>query len=79
MYSGNFKFEVEVDEAGCCRVNGGVHNHMFTWDLAPKEAFEAPEVLSVYSNAGVGSMSRQLHAFIRNHIVPERWRYGNTH
>ncbi len=74
VYSGSFLAELETDEFGQLRVNVGIHPENFRWQLADKESFQAPEVLLVYSEAGVGEMSRRCHALIRNNLCRGPWR-----
>ena len=73
IYSGNFVCECEQTETGRMRVNIGVHPLQFTWQLAPGEAFETPEVVLAFSGDGMGGMSRQFHAFYKDLLIPPQW------
>ena len=41
--------------------------------LAPGESFETPEVYLTYSGEGLGGMSRNLHDFMRSHLIRDGW------
>ena len=42
--------------------------------MAPGEKFETPEAVMTFSDAGFGGMSRLMHKFVLDHIVPEYWK-----
>ena len=58
VYSGNFAIDIEVDTQGCPRVLLGINPTDFRWRLEPGESFQTPEAVLVYSNTGLGGMSR---------------------
>lgn len=68
VYSGNFIAEAEVDQFGTTRMQMGLQPFDFTWNLAPSEVFQAPEVVMVYSNEGLGGMSRTYHRLYRTRL-----------
>lgn len=72
VYSGSFEIAVESCEAGT-RLVAGIQPYHFAWTLAPGESFAAPEAAFVYSNAGLGEMSRRFHTAIRSHLLPPAW------
>ncbi len=74
VYSGSYLCELEIDELGQLRIDAGIHPENFRWLLADGGSFQAPEALLVYSEAGVGEMSRRCHALIRNNICRGPWR-----
>ncbi|MBC2283149.1 alpha-galactosidase [Listeria booriae] len=69
VYSGNFEATVEVDQFATTRVNFGIHSFNFNWQLKQGETFQTPEVVMVYSDKGLGDMSRQLHHFYQSHLL----------
>ena len=69
VYSGNFKVTVQSDPFDQIRMTMGIHPEGFKWKLMPGEAFQAPEVVMVYSDEGLGKMTRTLHDFYRNHLI----------
>lgn len=75
VYSGNFKNEVQVDKLGNTRVVSGISDYGFDWILKAQEVFTTPETVYTYSNQGIGQMSRNLHDFIRNHIINPHFVY----
>ncbi|MBC1648837.1 alpha-galactosidase [Listeria booriae] len=74
VYSGNFEATVEVDQFATTRVNFGIHSFNFNWQLKQGETFQTPEVVMVYSDKGLGDMSRQLHHFYQNHLLRGAYR-----
>lgn len=73
IYSGNFAFDVEVDTQGCPRVLMGINPTDFRWRLEPGETFQTPEAVLVYSNTGLGGMSRTFHHFYLDHLCRSQW------
>lgn len=73
IYSGNFSFEVEVDTQGCPRVLMGINPTDFRWHLEPGETFQTPEAVLVYSQNGLGGMSRAFHHFYLDHLCRSQW------
>ena len=74
LYSGNHYEAMEVSPYGKTRVATGVSPSGFSWLLSPGERFEAPEAVFTYSEAGRNGMSKNLHAFIREHVVRGIWK-----
>ncbi|NEU64203.1 alpha-galactosidase [Paenibacillus sp. ALJ109b] len=68
VYSGNFHAEAEVDGFGTVRLAIGLNPFDFTWILPPGESFQTPEAVLVYSNEGLGGMSRTYHRLYRNRL-----------
>ncbi len=73
IYSGNFSMEIEVDTRGCPRLLTGINPTDFRWRLEPGESFTTPEAVTVYSENGLGGMSRTLHRFYLNHLMRSVW------
>ena len=69
IYSGNFKVTVQNDSFDQIRMAMGIHPEGFKWKLPSGEEFQAPEVVMVYSDEGLGKMSRTFHDFYRNHLI----------
>ena len=72
-YSGNFLIEAECEQYGTARLCAGINPENFSWMLAPGESFETPEVYLTYSGEGLGGMSRNLHDFMRSHLIRDGW------
>lgn len=73
VYSGNFAIDVETDTRGCPRVLAGINPDGFRWRLEPGESFASPEVVTVYSQNGLGGMSRTFHHFYMDHLTRSEW------
>lgn len=69
IYSGSFKAEVEKSPQGFVRTIIGLNDHQLSWPLEAGEEFASPECVAVFSDHGVGGMSRQLHRLYRQHLV----------
>jgi len=70
VYSGSFLSEVETEQCGKTRVLSGLGSDNFSYLLEPGETFTSPEAVMSYSNRGIGQVSRNMHKFTRNHILP---------
>ena len=69
IYSGNFLAQVEKNQFDMLRVSVGIHPKGFGWSLKPGESFTAPEVACVFSDKGLGGMTRNYHDLYRNHLI----------
>lgn len=74
VYSCNHLCETEVDFNNCTRVMMGINPTDFGWLLAPGESFYSPEAVLVYSNEGLGGMSRTFHRLYNNNLVRGKWK-----
>lgn len=75
VYSGNFLAEVEVDQFNGTRVQMGINPFDFNWELGTGEAFETPEVVMVYTDKGLGDMSRIYHKLYRDRLCRGRYQF----
>jgi len=74
IYSGNHYEALEKDSYGKLRFVSGINPQSFSWELTPEAHFDTPEAVLSYSSKGYGRLSRQLHSFIREHIVRGVWK-----
>lgn len=74
VYSGNHKFEVEKDQFAQTHVNIGIDDFNFNWQLKPKDDFQAPEVLMVYSSQGLNKMSQAFHSLIHDRVTRSKYK-----
>ena len=74
VYSGNFVAGIQVSQYGMARSYIGIHPFGFDWLLTPGQIFYAPEALLVYSDSGIGGMSRIYHRLIRSRICRGEFR-----
>lgn len=70
VWSGSYLNELEVDYFGHTRVVMGLGDDSFSMLLEPGQSFTAPECIMTYTEKGIGQVSRNMHKFIRNHILP---------
>lgn len=73
VYSGDFIFKAQIEENDNARILGGVNDYDFSWELKPSERFTSPETVMVYSDKGLGEMSRSFHDLYRNYLTNERF------
>ena len=69
VYSGNFIAQVERNEFDYVRMTMGIHPENFCWKLEPGKTFTAPEVVNVYSSAGLEAMTHTFHHLYREHLI----------
>lgn len=69
VYSGDFSFKTSLDQDDNLRFVGGINDFGFEWTLAPSESFSSPEMVMVYSDNGLGEMSRTFHDLYRNYLI----------
>jgi alpha-galactosidase len=61
VYSGSFLGSVEVEQYDYTRVTMGINPFDFGWTLDPREIFQTPEAVLVYSDKGLSGMSHTYH------------------
>ena len=74
VYSGNFIAQAEKSQFGTVRVMMGINPVDFEWTLAAGEEFYAPEAVMVYSDEGIGKMSRCFHDLYRRHLIRSEYK-----
>lgn len=74
VYSGNYVAGAEVDQLNQTRFYMGLGDESFSWLLQPHETFVAPETVLVYSDEGLGEMSRIYHRLYRKHLIRGEYR-----
>ncbi len=75
VYSGNFSALCEVSQHGSTRAMMGINPLDFAWQLKPGDAFDAPEAILVYSDEGLGKMSRTYHDLYRENLIRSKYKY----
>jgi alpha-galactosidase len=74
VYSGNFVAQAEVTQHKRTRVVMGINPFDFAWELEPGYDFQTPEAVMVYSDNGIGAMSRTFHDLYRNNLIRGEWK-----
>ena len=74
VYSSNFSIDVEVDGFASSRLVMGINPEGFNWLLNPGEEFYSPEAVMIYTNKGIGEMSRMFHRLYDNNLVRGKWK-----
>ena len=73
IYSGNHYASAQLSQPGLTRVMQGINPSNFCKTLAPGAVFETPEAVLCWSDRGFGGLSRRMHRFVNEHIVPAYW------
>lgn len=74
VYSGNFSAAAECDLNHTTRFIMGIDPTDFGWLLEPGADFYTPEAVMVYTENGVGEMSRIFHRFYNNNLIRGRYK-----
>ncbi|MEL6651419.1 MAG: alpha-galactosidase, partial [Bacteroidota bacterium] len=68
-WSGNYRFDFEVDRYQNLRLVAGVNAHAAEYQLASGERFETPHFVYTYSESGIGQASRNMHDWARKYRI----------
>ena len=74
IYSGNHRETIECNAHGRVRILQGMHPDFFQKSLDEGESFASPEAVLTFSKEGYGGISRNMHRFVREHIVRGMWK-----
>ena len=74
VWSGNHYASAQMSAQGLTRVMQGVNGSNFSRELLPGDRFETPEAVLCCSDEGFGGLSRNMHAFVLEHIIPLYWK-----
>lgn len=74
IYSGNFFAQAELTQHCQTRIQIGINPDDFSWELQADAEFQAPEAVMVYSDNGLGEMSRCFHKLFDHHLIRSVWR-----
>lgn len=74
IYSGNHRESIECNAHGRVRVLQGIHPDFLEKVLEEGESFSSPEAVLTFSREGYGGISRNMHRFVREHIVRGTWK-----
>ncbi len=69
VYSGCFETMIDRSQFDYVRLITGINHEDFCWTLEPSKEFQTPEANLVYSNQGIGGMSRIFHDLYRDHLI----------
>ena len=73
IYSGNHYASAQRSLQSFTRVMQGINPGDFCRELHSGECFETPEAVLSFSDSGFGGLSRNMHRFVNEHIIPEYW------
>ena len=75
LYSGNHYASAQMSAQNYTRVMLGISPGSFPVQLAAGECFESSQAVICYSSSGFNGLSRNMHSFVNNNIIPEYWRF----
>ena len=73
IYSGNHYASSQKSLQGLTRTMQGISPAGFAMPVASGECFETPEAVMTWSEKGFNGMSRMMHRFVNEHIIPRHW------
>lgn len=73
VYTGSFAAEVEWGSQALTRAMIGLNPSQLSWPLGPGASLVSPEAVAVFSDAGIGGMSRKLHRLFREHLMTSKF------
>ena len=74
VYSSNFTAMAECDFNATTRFILGINPTDFSWKLEPGQVFHTPEAVMVFSDRGLGEMSRTFHRFYDRNLIRGSWK-----
>ena len=75
IYSGDHRESVEFGGHGKARILTGINPDFLGFTLSENETFTAPEAVMTYSSSGYRGVSKNIHAFVRSHVVRGNWQH----
>ena len=73
IYSGNHYSAAQRSLQGLTRVVQGICPSNFSKTLESGQAFESCEAVIAFSDSGFAGLSRKMHRFVNENIIPEYW------
>lgn len=74
VYSGSFQFTFEKEQYDQLRLNIGMNEQQFSWELQPNASFQTPEVIMVYSDQGLNGMSAVFHQMTKDCLLRGKYK-----
>ncbi|MBC7745506.1 MAG: alpha-galactosidase, partial [Flavobacterium sp.] len=71
-YSGNWKVELDKQADGSLQILSGINFWDTDWNLRSHEVFKTPKFSFGYTDNGLGEVSRNFSAYIRNVLLPNK-------
>jgi alpha-galactosidase len=68
-WTGNFRFQFEIDQRNSLHISSGMNPYASEYTLEPGKPFNTPEFIFTYSHEGKGTASRNLHQWARSYAV----------
>lgn len=68
-WTGNFKFDLEVDPLNNLRIIAGINPFASDYALAPAQEFKTPPFVYTFSDKGKGEASRNMHRWARKYKI----------
>lgn len=75
IWSGDFMLQAELTQFCQTRAQIGMQTDDFSHAFSTESEFDAPEAVLVYSESGIGGMSRTFHRLFSDHLIRSDYRY----
>ena len=75
IWSGNHYASAQRSAIGFTRVMQGISPEGLCLELPPGGRIETPEAVAAWSGRGYNGLMENMHRFVNECIIPERWRY----
>ena len=75
IWSGDFMLQAELTQFCLTRAQIGMQTDDFSYHFSTESEFDAPEAVLVYSESGIGGMSRSFHRLFSDHLIRSDYRY----
>ncbi len=72
IYSGNFKFRVDMGKFHSTQITYGINDEDFLWNIKADDDFITPQAVIAYSTDGIDGMSQAMHSFVKENIITYR-------
>lgn len=74
LYSGNHEETLERDQYNHLRLQIGLNEDNFSWNLEANNSLQSPQAILMYSNSGFNGNSQAFHNFFNNHLINPNWK-----
>lgn len=73
IYSGNHKSLIQKDPYEQLRIQMGINDFNFNWQLEANQSFQTPEVMMNFSDHGLNDLSQNFHQLIQRHLIRSKF------
>lgn len=74
-YSGNWRMDFDKAYNGRLQIVGGINFWDTDWNLNPRDSLQSPKFIVGYTQSGAEGASRDLREYVRDLVLPEKFRH----